>query len=589
MLSLKDAFSENDIHKFIINLENEHGKLSYFTELKYDGASMNLQYSNGKLKAAITRGDGLEGEEVTEAAKTIRGIPHSIADSALPADCEIRGEVMMSFDTFDRQNLIRVMENKEPFANPRNAASGSLRQLNIGEVARRGLFFVPYELKADVEIGTQHELSELLDYSDLFNAVELKRLCHSAEEVIEAFSEMKNKRSSLPFGIDGIVIKVDNRNIQSVIGTAKKYPKWALAAKFEPQEMTTKLLNVEFQVGKHGISPVAILSPINIDGSVVTKATLHNFDEIQRLGLMINDTVAVVKRGDIIPSVERTYPERRNGSEVAIVKPTHCPSCNSVLVPNILKDKTEGSQLLCPNNKCTAKASRYLAYIADRSVLNIDGLGLSVAEKLVETLQITDVLGLKHLSVDKAMTLVGFGQKSATKLVNNIQKALESVYLDRFIVLLQAPDIGRTISKELAGELGIGALDPEIVEKYTLSGTSNDVFKGYARLLRERNEEIALMVKTLNPKVLPVQEIGSEAGIFKGLKIVLTGKLEQPRKHYAELIENNGGIFLDKISKEVDVLVMAQIDSGSSKAKNAEKMGIRIVTASDFFAPLYVA
>lgn len=589
MLSLRDAFGEDEIRKWIELLEKEHGKQLFICEPKFDGASLNLVYRDGKLTHAITRGNGKEGEDVTAAAGVIRGIPMSIEGTGLPPRCEIRGEVMMAYRQFEKNNIDRVAAGKEPFANPRNAASGTLRQLDLSEIGNRGLIFMPYDLKEHhALLGSQSEVAELLN-SDLFIPTPKRAVCRNADEVIDAFNAFTQMRGSLPFGIDGMVIKVNSREMQERIGSARKHPKWALAAKMPAVEAVTKLLDVVPQVGKHGVSPVAVLEPVLVDGSTVSRATLHNYAEIEAMGLMIGDTVTVFKAGDIIPAIGGCFPARRDGSEREIVAPIHCPSCGTHLVKNSKKDGSEGASLLCPNDRCDAKIQRYLEYIGGRDILDIDGLGKTAAQKLVDALDVVDVFDLLNLTVDQIASLEGYGRKSAEKFHAAIRGIVGRVTLDKIIILLQSPDIGRSISKTLVDALGEDALNPDAVENFTLHGTSDDVFKAYAALLREKHLIVGLMLEKIKP-VMPAseQKPESKGGSLSGLKIVITGKLPKPRSFFAGLIEENGGAFSDRITKDVDYLVTGDA-VGASKLSKAAKLGIEVMEAEAFFAEYGIA
>jgi len=331
MLSLKDAFEEAEIAKWAQLLSKGEGDVWFLCEPKYDGASLNLQYVDGRLDAAITRGDGETGEDVSETIKSgaVKGIPLELP-AGFPALCEVRGEVLMTYSAFEKNNEARLAAGKNEFSNPRNAASGSLRQLEVAEVARRGLIFIPYDIKTDV-LDTQSQIGKLLD-SDCFVKGAGRMLVKNADGLAEAYRDFNALRNSLPYPLDGMVAKVDSKPLQEKLGYATKHPKWALACKFEPEEVTTTVLDVVVQVGKNGAqTPVAILEPTEIAGTVVERATLNNFAHITAKDIRVGDKCNLIKSGDIIPMITRSFADRRTGAEKIIEAPTHCVHCGSPL------------------------------------------------------------------------------------------------------------------------------------------------------------------------------------------------------------------------------------------------------------------
>ena len=330
MYSLTDAMNNDDILKWCNNLEKSHGTIEYYCELKYDGASLNLIYDKGELISAITRGDGTTGEDVTNNALQIQGIPTKISIKTL---CEIRGEVVMTFKSFDENQELRLLQEKEPFANPRNAASGSLRQLDHMETKRRNLTFLPFGIgENSLDLLKQNSLANHISSQEGFNMNNYSWVCNSSKEVLEVFQKVAEIRKNLPFGIDGMVIKVNDRNMQEEIGFNRKYPKFALACKLPAVEKKTKIKKILVQVGKDGThTPVALVEPTQIDGTIVEKATLHNYNEISLKDIRIGDNVSIFKSGDIIPAIGTVFKLERNGLENIIEAPVHCISCGEKL------------------------------------------------------------------------------------------------------------------------------------------------------------------------------------------------------------------------------------------------------------------
>jgi len=485
----------------------------------------------------------------------------------------------MDYKSFEQNQLRREEQGKELFANPRNAASGSLRQLDPLETKERNLSFYPYAINIDSEESTQKELSNIFKSDKGFIFNNHTWLCKNANEVIEAFKTVAELRNNLDYGIDGMVIKVNSLEVQKLAGFARKYPKWCLAAKLPPVEKKTKIRDILIQVGKNGgHTPIALLEPIEIDGSIVSKATLHNFREIELKDIRIGDTVSVFKSGDIIPAIGKSFISERTGNEVSIVRPTHCISCGSVLENETLKDGTNGVGIFCKNDNCQAKISRYLRYIAQRKVLDIATLGESVADQLAN-IGVKNILDLFNLSVDDFNALDGFAIKKAQKLYDNIQKIKGNTTLDKVIVLLQSKDLGTSIAERLAKDLGMDAFNPECVRNYSMEGISQSVFTNYANLLEDKAQYVSDIINAINPIIEEKEVVGSA---FSEMAICITGTLDKPRSEYVAIIEANGGKFAKKVNGKTDVLCIGS-NVGASKTEAAQKLGVKVVEASEFF------
>lgn len=585
MGSIKDAFTPEEIRKWCANLEKEHGSIDYYCEAKFDGLSLNLQYVDGDLVNAITRGDGSIGEVVTPNAKVVKGIPHTLGEDYIGVGLiEIRGEVVMENADYALAQKMRIAEGKEPFANPRNGAAGSLRQLDANETKRRGLTFYPYGVGAGVfDEQKQSEIAASLEASGLFRVGAGRKVCHSADEVIAAFEEIGAMRSTLEYQIDGMVIKVNDRHLQDEIGwSSNKYPKWALAAKYPAVEKKTRLLDVVVQTGRFGNqTPVAILEPTVIDGTVVSRATLHNYKEIKAKDIRIGDAVALRKAGDIIPEVSMVFTAERTGEEIVIDEPTHCVCCGTALFREINQDGSEGVALLCPNNSCEDRVARQFQYVASRKVLNIEGLGKVVAEQLASK-GYMNILDLLKMLPSDFMKLDGFGQKKAQNLYNSVQSLIGNVTLDKIIVMLNSKDLGISIATKLVEDLGVDAIIPGVAWKHAIPGVSKAVFDEYAMQLTYQDEFLTEMMKALKPTIPKKVVIEQVGDVFKGKSIAITGTLNRPRSEYVALIESHGGVFAKTVSKTTDILAIGD-KVGSVKIEKAEKLGVKVIDAAELF------
>lgn len=581
MYSITDAMNEDEIRKFCRNIEKSH-KVEYYCELKYDGASLNLTYENGVLTSAVTRGDGLVGEVVTNNAKMIQGIPHTI-NYKNSTPLEIRGEVMMNFASFEANQIMRVEQGKEPFANPRNAASGSLRQLDSMETAKRGLNFFAYGIgSSDYKAETHQELAKFIAQNG-FSAVPKSWVCSSADEILKAFKEVASMRAELPFGIDGMVIKVNSLKVSSELGFNRKYPKFALACKLKAVEKKTKLLDVIIQVGKDGThTPVAVVQPTEIDGTVVERATLHNFREIELMDIRVGDIISIFKSGDIIPAIGTVFKNERVGDETPIKIPTHCVSCGTELVRDTLKDGKKGVSVSCPNEECSARVARYIKYVAQRKVLDIDTLGDVVAEQLAKERGVKNVLDLLALTPEQLVTLDGFAQKKADKLYANIQGIVRNTTYDKVIVLLQSKDLGTSISEHLVEVLSGEAFSPDVVEDFKMVGISDEVFKNYAKLLREKSEYVHELLNAIKPVKREVEVVKQQSNALEGKVIAITGTLDKKREDYVKIIEVNGGTFAKKVNKSTNILCIGD-GVGSVKIEAAKKLGVKVIEYQELF------
>ncbi len=399
MWSMEDVFNPTEVQEWLDRVVKNVGACDYFCEPKFDGASMNLLYEDGKLIRAITRGDGVIGEEVTDNVRTIRSVPLTIDHEGL---LEVRGEVVIRKDDFEIINHERLDEGEAPFANPRNAAAGSLRQLDSAVTAKRRLVFYPWGLGENGLM--QSRLSAKMDfiYAQGFLKPPYAKACNTLEEIEDFYQLLISKRDEIPMMMDGMVIKVDNVHLQEELGYTVKVPKWMCAYKFPAVEKVTKVHAITLQVGRTGVlTPVAEVEPVEVEGAMIARATLHNFDEIERKGLMVGDSVILIRSGDVIPKITKVLTGRRTGSEIAITRPTTCPTCHSEVLD-------EGTLIKCQNLDCPDRVVNSIIHFAKKGCMNIDGLGSKIVEILVKEGKIKDILGLYHLEFSDLEGMEGF-------------------------------------------------------------------------------------------------------------------------------------------------------------------------------------
>ncbi|MBY0008573.1 NAD-dependent DNA ligase LigA [Priestia aryabhattai] len=571
MLSLGNAFNEEDLRDFDRRVRQAVGdEFSYVCELKIDGLAVSLRYEDGYLVLGATRGDGTTGENITENLKTIRSIPLRIKE---PLSMEVRGEAFMPRKSFEALNEAKMERDEVPFANPRNAAAGSLRQLDPKIAAKRNLDIFVYAMTdtGELEIDSHSESLNLLD--DLgFKTNKERQTCETIDDVIAYIESWQTKRPELSYDIDGIVVKVDSFDQQAELGTTAKSPRWAIAYKFPAEEVVTKLVNIELTVGRTGvITPTAILEPVQVAGTTVQRASLHNEDLIREKDIRIGDYVVVKKAGDIIPEVVNVIEEKRTGEEQEFTMPTHCPECESELV------RLEGEVALrCINPSCPAQIREGLIHFVSRNAMNIDGLGEKVISQLFREQLIKDVADIYTLTKQQLIELERMGEKSADNLIAAIEASKENS-LERLLFGLGIRHVGAKAAKTLAQHFETidkltKATYDELVAINEIGAKMADAIVAYftqeeVQELIHELKEYGVNLTYKGPKLVSVENVDS---VFAGKTVVLTGKLEQLSRNEAKAqIEALGGKVTGSVSKKTD-LVVAGEEAGSKLTKANE-------------------
>ena len=568
LYSLQDAFSREELEAFDQRVRKEFPSISYVCELKIDGLSISLTYENGVLVTGATRGDGSVGEDITENLKRVKDIPLVLPE---PVNITVRGECYMPRASFDRVNQIR-QENGEPeFANPRNAAAGTLRQLDTKIVAKRNLATFLYQEVSPTDQSSQEGVLEKL--TRLGFVVNQERvLAENMEQIWDFIQKVAQLREDLPYDIDGIVIKVNDLAVQEELGFTVKAPKWAVAYKFPAEEKEAKILSVDWTVGRTGVvTPTANLTPVQLAGTTVSRATLHNVDYIAEKDIHQNDTVIVYKAGDIIPAVLRVVKDKRV-SDQAIAIPTHCPSCQSELLH--FEDEVA---LRCINPLCPAQIKEGLNHFASRDAMNITGLGPAVVEKLFAAQLVEDVAGIYRLTVEDLLTLEGFKEKSAEKLYEAIQASKENS-AEKLLFGLGIRHVGSKVSQILLQEFHdldqLATADPERIAGIdSLGMVVAESLKSY--FAQEGSKRLLQELKEAGVNLTYLGEKVAADAALSGMTVVLTGKLERLTRSEAKAkLESLGAKVTGSVSKKTD-LVVAGADAGSKLSK-AQELGIQV-------------
>ena len=578
LYSLNDVFSKEELIAFDQRVQKAVGRVvDYCCELKIDGLSVSLRYEDGNFVRGATRGDGTVGENITENLKTVRSVPIKLKE---PMNIEVRGECFMPKRSFVQLNQDREAEGKDIFANPRNAAAGSLRQLDSKITAKRNLDTFLYTVAdfGPMEAKTQYDALEELEKIG-FHTNREKRLCHSIDEVWAYIEEYHDKRVDLPYEIDGIVIKVNEFSLQDQLGFTVKAPRWATAYKFPPEEVETLIENIEWTVGRTGVvTPTAIMTPVRVAGTTVSRASLHNGDYIKLKDIRLKDTVLIYKAGDIIPEVSQVVLDKRPKDSEEYQLPTHCPVCGSELV-----HLDEEVALRCINPKCPAQMKEGLNHFVSRNAMNIDGLGPRVLEQMYDKKLVADVADLYKLTEEELLTLDKIKEKSANNILTAIDNSKDNS-VERLIFGLGIRHVGAKAAKILAEHFGdLETLSRSDYESIIALDTIGDIIADSV-VTYFSNEEVHELMNELKQagvnfeykgrRSTQLQEVESP---FKEKTVVLTGKLTRlTREEAKETIENLGGKVTGSVSKKTDIVVAGE-DAGSKLTK-AQELGIEVWT-----------
>ena len=575
MDSLADVFSYDELRDFIESTAKTVPDAIYSVEPKIDGLSVSLKYENGVFTQGATRGDGVVGEDVTQNLKTVFSIPMTLPE---PLNITVRGEVYMPREIFHRINKKRELEGKALMANPRNAAAGSLRQLDPSVTASRGLDififnFQEGELYLDGHEPKSH--TETLDRLESlgFSVVGMRTRSGSADNIIDHIEKIGRARNSLAYDIDGVVVKADLLSDRRTIGEGTSTPKWAVAYKFPPEEKQTKLEDITINVGRTGVlTPTAVLSPVQLAGTTVSRASLHNLDFIRQRGIMLGDTVTVRKAGDIIPEVICAHPDKRDGSETEFFMPTVCPSCGEP----VFYDPSEAAAIRCTNLSCPAQLSRGIEHFASKGAMNIDGLGPQIIELLIENDLIKSSADLYSLRAEDVCKLERMGDKSAQNLIEAIDRS-KSAGLERLLCALGIPNVGEVAAEALAAKFRtldtcMAASKEELVALSDFGEiTAESVVSFFSR---PQNIALCEELKAAGVLTDAVKEAAGDK--LSGITFVLTGTLPTlSREQASELIKAQGGKVSGSVSAKTGYVVAG--DAAGSKLTKAQALGIKII------------
>jgi len=568
MLSLNNAFSTDDLKKFDERIQKEYPNPSYFCELKIDGLAVNLEYISGKLYIASTRGDGQIGENITENIKTIKTLPHQLLK---PVSIEVRGEVYMPKKSFEKLNEERKARDEVLFQNPRNAAAGTLRQLDSKIVAKRNLNIFLYNLVDSKDYQYQHEVIALFDELGL-NVNPLGRVVKNVDEMITYVEEFEKKKNDLDYEIDGIVIKVNELKAHETIGYTSKHPKWAIAYKFQAEQATTKILGITFQVGRTGsVTPVCELEPVFLSGSTIKRATLHNEDYCKLKDIRIGASVVIQKAGDVIPEVAETIKDETfyQLNEFKMIK--NCPSCDSELIK---KD----AEHFCLNDSCPEKELASLRHFCDRNAMNIESMGEKILEQFYEKGFIKNIFDIYDLEkrYDELVELPGLGIKSIQKIIDNINTSKNNS-LDKLLFGLGIRNVGAKAAKVLAKNFrSLERLSQVTIDELNTIMDIGGVISLNVTSFFQENPTIVEKIKNYGINTIYDGVEVKTDHFFSGKSVVITGTLEKfKRNELTETLENLGAKVLNSVSKKLDFLICGK--EAGTKLDKAKEFGVRII------------
>ena len=578
--SLQDIFNFDDLYAFDERMKEQANKFSkelkYVVETKIDGLSAALEYKKGKFVRGATRGNGLVGEDVTKNMLTIKHIPKELKE---PIDITVRGEVFIGTNEFEKLNEERALEEQPLFANARNAAAGSLRQLDSKITEKRPLDIFIFNVQKSEDIKFTSHYESLLYMEKLgFNVNPVKILCNNIEEVIEAINKIGEQRKDLYFGIDGAVIKVDDLELREKIGSNYKVPKWAIAYKYPPEKKETIVKDIVCQVGRTGaITPLAILEPVVVAGSTISKTTLHNEDFIKERDLKIGDHVYIQKAGDVIPEVVEVIKEKRTGKEIDFEMPKTCPVCGAEVV------RLDGEAVnRCIGIECPAKILRNITHFVSREAMNIDGLGESIIEQLIEKGLINNIADIYYLTYEDISSLKKDGEKFTQNLLNSIENSKNND-LDKVICSLGIKNVGAKLAKILAKEFKNidDLMNASVIRLNSINDvgeiTANNIYEFFKQ---EQTIDLINRLKNAGVNMEYLQQESDDERFF-GKTFVLTGSLNNyTRDEASKIIEDFGGKTSSSVSKKTTYLLAGE-DAGSKLTK-AEQLGVTIITEREF-------
>lgn len=580
MLSLQNTYSLDELHEWVEKITKEEGEVEFVCELKFDGTAISLTYQDGRLLRAVTRGDGSRGDDVTENVRTIRSIPLMLNGNDYPSYFEIRGEIFMPYASFERLNAEREQNEEPPFANPRNAAAGTLKQQQSKIVAQRGLDCTLYQIAGkDLQLTSHHESLEAAKRWG-FKISDKIKVCRNTAEIDDFINYWDTERKALPFPTDGVVIKVNRFADRKALGSTAKAPKWAVAYKFKAEQALTRLLKVSYQVGRTGaITPVANLEPVLLAGTTVKRATLHNADQIMALDLREGDMVYVEKGGEIIPKITGVELSQRNEQSEPLQYITHCPECGAELV------RYEGeAKHYCPNQShCRPQILGRIIHFIRRKAMNIEGLGEETIELLFENSLINNIADLYDLRAEQLSTLPRLGEKSARNIMQSLQLSLE-VPFHRVLFALGIRFVGETTAKYIATHFKdmdsvMGASKEELIEAEEVGDKIADSIIDYMH-----DEQNLIIIERLRRAGLKfkIEEKAQASSSLAGLNFVISGSFSlHSRDELKALIEAHGGKNLAAVSANTSYL-LAGDKIGPSKLQKATKLGIKIISEEEF-------
>ena len=569
MWSMEDVFDAQEFRRWYMRIEKEFPSQQYYVEPKFDGASLDLVYEKGRLVRAATRGDGSVGEDVTNNARTIRSIPLRIDYEEF---IEIRGEVLMSMDEFERVNRERLEASAPPFANPRNAAAGSLRQLDPAVTAKRGLLFQPWGV--GVNSLQMEYLSRKMEfiYSLGFRKPPLREICHSIEEIEKVYEKLMAMRSSLPLMLDGMVVKVDSISVEEALGYTVKNPRWMVAYKFPALEKQTRIVDIVQQVGRTGVvTPVAIVEPVEIEGVRVERATLHNYDEIERKDIRIGDMVTIIRSGDVIPKIIRVLESFRDGDEIAVERPTHCPVCGSELLD-------EGALIKCQNLSCPARVLNSIVYYASKACMNIEGLGEKMVKQLYDAGLVREIEDLYRLKIEDLLKLEGFREKRARNLIEAIKRS-KGAECRRFVNALGIEHIGEVASGKICEEFGLDFPRADMQSLMAIDGFGVEMALSFTEFMRVNMQKVLRLMEIVEPKAPEATQ--SISSVFSGKTVVLTGRMSRARSEIKKILESYGAKVSSSVSSKTDYLIYGE-DAGS-KYDKAISLGVETLSEDELW------